>query len=77
MIANLPSPVESVKTKVNGNVKMSLISLLISRILQKLVKSFNETIISTSFVLPSAGGVPVFRFKLSRIYHFVRLWILP
>ena len=52
MIANLPAPVESVKTKVNGNVKMSLISLLISRILQKLVKSFNETIISTSFVLP-------------------------
>ena len=31
----------------------------ISRVFQKLLKYFNGTIISTSFVLPSAGVVPV------------------
>ena len=30
----------------------------ISRVLQKLLKYFNDTIISTSFVLPSAGVFP-------------------
>ena len=41
---------------------MRLISQLInsiSRVLQKLLKYFNGTAISTSFVLPSAGVVPV------------------
>ena len=31
----------------------------ISRVLQKLLKYFNGTIISTSFVLPAAGVFPV------------------
>ena len=31
----------------------------ISRVLQKLLKNFNGTIISTSFVLPGAGVFPV------------------
>ena len=31
----------------------------ISRVLQKLLKYFNGTIISTPFVLPSAGALPV------------------
>ena len=31
----------------------------ISRVLQKLLEYFNGTIISTSFVLPSAGVIPV------------------
>ena len=31
----------------------------ISRVLQKLLKNFNGTITSTSFVLPSAGVFPV------------------
>ena len=31
----------------------------ISRVLQELLKYFNGTIISTSFVLPSAGVFPV------------------
>ena len=41
---------------------MRLISQLIngiSRVLQKLLKYFNGTIISTSFVLPSVGVFPV------------------
>ena len=41
---------------------MRLISQLIngiSRVLQKLLKYFNGTIISTSFVLPSGGVFPV------------------
>ena len=41
---------------------MRLISQLIkgiSRVLQKLLKYFNGTIISTSFVLPSAGVFPI------------------
>ena len=31
----------------------------ISRVLQKLLKYFNKTIISTSFTLPAAGVFPV------------------
>ena len=41
---------------------MRLISQLIngiSRVLQKLLKHFNSTVISKSFILPSAGFFPV------------------
>ena len=49
-------------TQVDDYFKMRLISQLInniSRVLLKLLKYFNGTIISTSFVLPSAGVLPV------------------
>ena len=62
VIANLIAPVELVITQVDDQVKMRLTSQLIngiSRVLQKLLKYFNGTIISTSFVLPSAGVFPV------------------
>ena len=58
VIASLPAPVELVITQVDDNVKMRLTLQLIkgiSRVLQKLLKYFNETIISTSFSLPAAG----------------------
>ena len=61
-ISNFPTPVELVITQVDDHVKMRLISQLIngiSRVLQKLLKYFNGTIISTSFVLPAAGVFPV------------------
>ena len=61
VISNPPAPVELVITQVDGHVKMKLTSQLIngiSRVLQKLIKYFNSTIISTSFVLPSAGVLP-------------------
>ena len=54
--------VELVITQVDNYVKMTLTSQLmngISRVLQKLLKYFNGTIVSTSFVLPSAGAFPV------------------
>ena len=54
--------VELVITQVDNYVKMTLTSQLmngISRVLQKLLKYFNGTIVSTSFVLPSAGVFPV------------------
>ena len=60
--SNLPAPVELVITQVDDHVKMRLTSQLIngiSRVLQKLLKYFNGTIISTSFVLPAAGVFPV------------------
>ena len=60
--SNLPAPVELVITQVDDHVKMRLTSQLIngiSRVLQKLLKYFNGTIISTSFVLPIAGVFPV------------------
>ena len=46
----------------SDQVKMRLISQLIngiSRVLQKLLKCFNATAISTSFVLPAVGIFPV------------------
>ena len=49
-------------TQVNDNVKIGLISKLIGGILrvsQKLLKYFNDTAISTSFVLPSLRVFPV------------------
>ena len=54
--------VELVITQVDGHVKKRLTSQLIngiSRVLQKLLKSFNGTIILTYFVLPPAGMLPV------------------
>ena len=45
-------------TKSSNQAKMKLISQLlngISRVLQKLLKYFNDTGISTCFVLPAAG----------------------
>ena len=55
VISNLHAAVESVRTQVDDHVKTRLTSQLIndiSRVLQKLLKCFNGTIISTSFVLP-------------------------
>ena len=49
---------ELVITQADDHVKMRLISQLIrgiSRVLQKLLKYFNGTAISTFFVLPSTG----------------------
>ena len=57
-IANLAAPVKLVITQVDDHVKIKFTSQLIndiSRVLQKLPKYFNVTIISTSFVLTSAG----------------------
>ena len=54
-ISNLRAAVESVRTQVDNHVKIRLTSQLIndiSRVLQKLLKCFNGTVISTSFVLP-------------------------
>ena len=62
IIANLPAPVELVITQDDDHVKMRLTSQLIngiSRVLPKLLKYDNGTIISTSFVLPSTGVFPV------------------
>ena len=61
-IANFPSPVELVITQAHDHVKVILSSQLIngiSRVLRKLLKYSNDTIISTSFVLPSAREFPV------------------
>ena len=55
VISNLRAAVESVRTQVDNHVKIRLTSQLIndiSRVLQKLLKCFNGTVISTSFVLP-------------------------
>ena len=62
VIENVPAPAELVITQVNYHVKMRLISTLIngiSRVLQKSLKYFNDTSISTSFLLPSSGVFPV------------------
>ena len=53
---------ELVITQVDDHIKMGLTSQLIngaSRVPQKLFKYFNGKTISTFFVLPSAGVVPV------------------
>ena len=58
VIANILAPLELVITQVDDHVKMRLTSQLIngiSRVLQKLPKFFNGKIISTFFILPSAG----------------------
>ena len=62
VIANLLAPVKLLIRQVDVYVKMRLGSQLInciSRVIQKLLKYFNVTIISTLFVLPSAGVFPV------------------
>ena len=54
---------ELVTTQFDDLVNIRLISQLIdsiSRVIQKLLKYFNDTAVSTSFVLPSAGVFPVF-----------------
>ena len=56
-IVNFLLPVELIITQVDDHVKKRLTSQLItgiSRVLQKLFKYFNGTIILTSFVLPPA-----------------------
>ena len=55
-------PVELVLTQVDEHVKTRLTSQLIkgiSKVLQKLLKFFSGTIISTSFSLSAAGVFPV------------------
>ena len=62
VIVILPASVELVITQVDDHVKMKLTSQLIngiSRVLQKLLKYFNGTIISTSFELPTAEAFSV------------------
>ena len=62
VIANFPSPVELVITQSSDHVKIRLTSQLIksiSSVFQKLLKYFNGTIISTSFVFPLFGVFPV------------------
>ena len=62
VILNLVSAVAEEITQDSDHVKIRLTSQLIngiSRVLQKLLKYFNGTIISTSFVLPAAGVFPV------------------
>ena len=62
VIVNFPSPVELVITQSLDHVKIRLTSQLIndiSRVLQKLLKYFNDTIILTSVVLPSGRVFPI------------------
>ena len=62
VIANLPTYVELVITKVDDHAKIRLTSQLIkgiSRVLQKLIKYFTGTTISTFFVLSLLGVFPV------------------
>ena len=62
VITNFPAPVELVITQSLDQAKSRLTSQLIkgiSRVLHKLLKYFNGTIISTSFVLFAAGVFPV------------------
>ena len=62
VIANFYSPSELVITQSLEHVKRSSTSQIIngiSRVLQKLHKYFNGTIISTSFVFPLLGVFPV------------------
>ena len=59
---NVLAPVELVMAQVDDHFKITLISQVIkviSRVLQKLLKYFDGTAIVTSFVLPSAGILPV------------------
>ena len=58
----VPAPVELVIAQVDDHVKIKLTSQLIkgiSRVLQKLLKYFNGTTISTSFSLPATGVLRV------------------
>ena len=58
VITNVPAPVQLVKMLLNDQIKMRLALQLISgisRVLQKLLKHFNSTAISTSFELPLLG----------------------
>ena len=62
VIENLSTPVELAITQVDDSVKMRLFSQFInevSRVLQNLLKCFNGTFISKSFVLPAAWVFPV------------------
>ena len=72
VIANFPSLVELRITQSLDHVSIRLTSQLIndiSSVLQKLLKYFNGTIISTSFVLPAAVVFPVI-FTLFRLKWF-------
>ena len=62
IISIFPSPVELATTQPLDHVKIRLASQLIkgiSSVLQKLLKYFSGTIISTSLILPSSGVFPV------------------
>ena len=62
VIANFIVPVAEEVTQSAEEVRMRLISQLIkgiSRVLQRLLKYFNDTVISTFFVLLAAGGFSV------------------
>ena len=80
VIANFPSPVELVITQSSDHVKIRLTSQLIkgiSSVLQKFLKYFRGTIISTSFVFPLLGVFPViFTLDLNDL-EFARLSLEP
>ena len=62
LFANLATPVELVIILTDDHVKIRLISPLINgilRVLQKLLKCFNGTIVSKTFVLPLTWVFPV------------------
>ena len=62
IIENFPFPVELVITQSLDHVNSRLTSQFINgflRVLQKLLKYFNGTIISAFFVFPSSGVFPV------------------
>ena len=62
VISNAPADLELAITQVDDHVKMRLISQLIngiSRVIKKLLKYFNGTVISTTIVLSLAGVSPV------------------
>ena len=62
VISNFVASVVKEITQSSDQVKMRLISQLIDgnlRVLRKLLKYFNGTTISTSFLKPAAGAFPV------------------
>ena len=76
VIVDLSAPVKLIITQVDDHVKNRLTSQLIngiSRALQKLLKYFNGTVISTSFVLRSSGVFPVIFIFVSNDSECIKL----
>ena len=59
VILNFVAPAAEGTTQSLNQVKISELIYDISRVLQKLLKYFNGTAISTSFLLTAAGAFPV------------------
>ena len=80
VIANVPILVKSVITQFTDQVSCRLIPQLIkgiSRVLQTLLRYFNGTNISTSFVLPARGLLPVILALMLNYLESFILVILP